>query len=384
MPEFYVDEKGCYHYNNEKYSKCIIPTNVTIKNWNPKIVSYYESLYSKKLPVSPIEELLKDQITNRGYYNLDGCEQLSSEQNKFGNNFHHEIAWPQRVGIKKDDGTIYPYYFKPHNTISGGKDAVDKIIENVFRSKVYPIETHCYAGIYNGKLGTISEDLNHIPNTKTLRLDKYLESKGVELESVIDIIKAYNEGVFKEDLTDLAIAQLIFSQFILPNVLNEQDPNTRNAILMGSDQKDAKKYKFIGRIDFENNAEEDKYTIPFGIFNRGEQIYEFKENLKKAVTDKLLTPKDINLINSMYQVAEYITRNTNADNIVESIRRAHKLPLEYNHENIGSVSDYFTYTELVKFGEKSHKYAKNHINGIKNTINEIGCPLSNDLQLPSL
>lgn len=387
MPEFYIDKDGHFHYANEGDFFRYSPTpTIRPTSWDPYVVSYYKSLYGiRQLPISPIEspDFVRSQ---RGYIDLSkGVLSLQSEQNVFGKQKpgYHEKSWPTRIGIPDEHGKVISHYFRSFDMSAGMKDATSKIISNVVCGRLFPTKMPYYIGRYNNEFGTIGIDLNHIEGVKSLRLDKYLESKGIDLNSVTSLMQAYKTGVFKEDLTNSAIAQLVFGMFSLPNAIGEQDPNTRNAILLGPDKK-GEKFDSIVRIDFENNRinnspnqsgtatrEGDGVRVyPFGIYGRDENKFEFKENIIKALVDKQLTPEDANLILSVHKVTKYATASrTNIDLAVTEASDAHK-PVDEQGFKTPVKEGMFTTDEIETFAEDVIKRAENYTDNIQKYFSE--------------
>ncbi|MCQ2381853.1 MAG: hypothetical protein MJ054_00960 [Clostridia bacterium] len=293
------------------------------KNANSKIDTYCQNLSSiRKIPTSPIE---KKKIFKNSYFNLKNCKALPDEQNIFGNldSDFYEKPWPSRIGITDANGIIVPHYFRAFDMNYSIQEEANKIIANLACGRLFPTQMPYYIGNYNDKFGTVGLDLNHIENVKSLRLDNYLLSKGIELNSITSLMKAYREGAFDNELTKSAIAQLMYSMFTLPNAIGEQDPNTRNAVLLGPNDKNAK-YDSIVRIDFEKNIINDSGNnynntriYPFGMFHKYETENEFHENIIKAVTDKLITPEEVNMLLAIHKATEYITAEKNTNKVLE-------------------------------------------------------------------
>ncbi len=385
MPEIYIDKDGVFHYADEMPQYAAYSTTFQKpRSWDPYVVSYYKSLYSiRQLPISPI--VSNDfKATVKGFFDLNSkVTNLSSEQGIFGRNTagYFEKSWPTRLGIKTPDGKIVSNYFRAFDMASGGiKEATSKIISNIVCGRLFPTKMPYYIAYYNKEFGTFGLDLNHIDGVKSLRLDKYLESKGIELNSVASLMKAYKSGALKEDLTNSAIAQLMFGIFTLPNAIGEQDPNTRNAILLGIDKPNAK-FDSVVRIDFENNRINDSpnqngsitrsgdnvRVYPFGIYGRDENKFEFKENIVKAIIDKTLTPEDARTILSLHDVTKYATTSrTNIDTAVTEIIESHKTE---NGQNINSDS-YFSPDKIETFAEEVITRADNYTTNVQKYFQE--------------
>lgn len=377
---------GEYHYktdyNYPRYSN---------SRWNPNIIQYYHDLYSiRNLPQSPMENL--NQIkTDRGYFDLNEklCHSIFSEQNIIckRNNTPREKAWPTRIEIKDENGISVPHYFRTFNMSYGIDEEVDKIISNVICGRLFPTSMPYYIGKYNNQFGTVGIDLNHLNDVKSLRLDHYLESKGVKLDSIVSLLHAYNTGIFKDELTDSAITQLMFSMFTIPNAIGELDPNTRNAILLGPNQKDAK-FDSIVRIDFEKNEinQPNNNTYSLGIFHRDEYKHEFKENIIKALTDRVITPADVNMMLALNQVTKYATASrSNIDKALTNATTAH----EPHTDNHIITKGHFTNHKLTQFAEDLRKHANQHADHFEQYFHEASAKTgttfyANYEQLPSL
>ena len=314
MPSFYVDSKGNYHYAPQGtfQSNRQSPKELIVKK-------YISSLRApRSLTNFPISRLL--QRSDRGFFDVSSLQDLSSEQNVFGSSIFHEKSWPGRVGVESDKGII-PCYFKPYDMQSDGiMGATQKIASNVIFSKLFPTKNNQYIAYRDGSFGVLNLDFNNLKGVKSLRLDKYLQAKGVELNSIVSFMQAYKNGVFKEDLTDTCIAQIMFGMLTLPNAIDELDPNTRNAILLGEDRKGAR-YDSVVRIDLERNVESESSSniirvYPVGIYGRDEESSLFKENLAKALVDKEITVEDANIIKSMNEVAESMMKKEEIDHAV--------------------------------------------------------------------
>ncbi len=360
---------GEYEYDDYGYMRSTLT-----KTFNPAKEYYEELTQVRQLPTSPLQH---DYPTDkRRYFDLSKIphQKLNSDKKKFGMNKenYHEKAWPTRIGIEDKNGIYVPHYFRDFPMASEIEGATDKVIANMICGRIFPTKMPYYAGRYNGIFGTVGIDLNHIDGVKSLRLDKYLESKGIALDSVVDLVQAYRSGAFNDELTGSAIAQLMLGMFSIPNAIGEQDPNIRNAILLGPDQKGAK-YDSVVRIDFEKNVFNDDqalqgdtsfYLYPFGIFHREESKAEFKENLDQALKDKILTAQDVNLILALNDVTKVAT---SSDNIQQAAVDANATQVSGNQDD-SILHAYFSRDALNNFAKKVITHAQNYTTDIKDTF----------------
>lgn len=369
MSEIYCDPiTGSYHYKDYRWD--IASSHKS----TGAVDDYYQKIFAvRKLPVSPLQNGYTS--SKRRFFILDKNAQiLPSEQKLFGltKKGYHEKAWPERIGIKDENNVFVPHYFRSFSMEHGIKPSAEQIVANVFCGRLFPVKMPYYAGMFNNHFGTIGIDLNHIKGVKSLRLDKYLQSKGIELDSVVSLLKAYRNGVFDADLTHSAIAQLMLSMFSIPNAIGELDPNTRNAILLGPNKKNAK-FDSIVRIDFEKaifndvnyvqNKNSSIYTYPFGMFHREESKNEFEQNLTKALMDKIITPQDADLILALHEVTQ---RAISHDKIEQAIIQA--TSVQSNNDDLDNstpLSDYFSFKAINDFAEEVSQYSKNYTNDIK-------------------
>ena len=373
MSEIYRDPiTGTYHYKDYRWDIANSHKSTGAVN------EYYKKISAvRKLPESPLQH--NYTTSKRRFFILDNNAQiLPSEQKLFGltKKGYHEKAWPERIGIKDENNVFVPHYFRSFSMEHGIKPSAEQIVANVFCGRLFPVKMPYYAGMFNNHFGTIGIDLNHIDGVKSLRLDKYLQSKGIELDSVVSLLKAYRNGVFNADLTNSAIAQLMLGMFSIPNAIGELDPNTRNAILLGPDKENAK-FDSIVRIDFEKaifndvnyiqNKNSSIYAYPFGIFHREESKTEFKENLTKALMDKIITPQDANLILALHEVTQ---RAISHDNIEQAIIQASSVQsINDVQDNYTPLADYFSLNIINDFAEEISEYSQNYTNDIKEFFN---------------
>ncbi len=395
-------QTGNYRYKDDN-SYTRYPRNLNTNHYvfdqikeenDMQIIDYHKSLSSiREIELSPLES--KKHLLNHGYFNLNHCKILPSEQEIFGmkKDDYHEKNWPTRIEIPDENGTTVPHYFRPFDMSYNIENETNKIIANVICGRLFPTKMPYYIAQYNGKFGTVGIDLNHLDNVKSIRLDKYLDSKGIELNSVVDLMQAYRTGVLHNELTNSAIAQLIFSMFILPNALGEQDPNTRNAILLGPDGNNTK-YDSLIRIDFEKNissdneCKQDEYNqtriYPFGIFNRNETEKEFKENIAQASKENLITSTEVNMILSMHKVANYAITSKNIYNVLKEATKSNQA----NDTDL-VVDGYFSYERMSAYLKQIIKYADSYHTNIQKYFNEAVKALNIDIEsdlnlLPSL
>lgn len=286
----------------------------------------YKDIWSKRtLPTSPIAEKYRDRVMPRGFYDLVASEitTLPSEDHIHGikRENYHEKSWPMRLGIINADHKVVPHYFRTFDAAEGGLvELSSKLITNAVFGRLFPTKMENHIARMNS-FGTLGIDVNNIDGVKSIRLDKYLYQKGIPFNGIRDLLNGVKSGAFSEDLTDYAIVQLALGGFTIPNAIGEQDPNTRNIILLGPDKKGAK-YDSVVRIDFENSRTGQKQAniadpirvYPFGMFGRDEDKIEFKENILKAVKDKILTKDDVAFLLDLNTLTGYATRNSAIDN----------------------------------------------------------------------
>jgi len=293
-----------------------------------EIAKAYNRAWSlRKLPTSPIVEYFKDKVHERGYYRLDARERISSLPSEdhihgISKANYHEKSWPTRLGIIKSDGVVVPHYFRSFAVQEGGYESMaSKIITNCVFGRLYPTPIDYHIVMYNDSFGTFAVDLNNLEGVKSIRLDKYLQQKGIEFESVKSYLENIRNGSLREDLTDGAIAQLGLAGYSIPNAVGEQDPNTRNIILLGND-KQGEKFDSVVRIDFENsrtgqkndNIADAERVYPMGIYGRDEGKHEYKENIIRALVDKEISSKEADFLLNLNTVTHFATRTTAIDN----------------------------------------------------------------------
>jgi len=275
------------------------------------VMNYYNKLRGiRTLPTSPI---LKGgfELTEKGFFNLDACKTLNSEQSKFIS--QREKAWPTRICLY-DNGNLVSHYFKPFPFTQGISSSCEKMLSN-FLGRLYPTKMNYYLTYYNNCFGTLGIDLNNIDQTKSMRLDQFLYKKGVEIDSLSSFVREYRKGAFSDELSSGAIAQLFIAHGIA-NAVGEVDPNARNTILLGSDKRDSK-FDSIVRIDFDKTqdmrSERSNSVVPFGMNDCEESLTEMKENIIKSIVDKEISSDDAKLLYGMHQVVEYATSRSPVD-----------------------------------------------------------------------
>ena len=370
MSEFIFDEKtGTFRYKDEKdYFNYSFYQNNNSIGLDANVVRYCDQLYaSEALQSSPLQD--NYGTTERGYFDLDHIphKNLASEQKNC-----HEKARPLRVGIADKDGNFVPHYFKPYDMAGGIQDGTGKIIANAISGRLFPTEMPYFIAQSNGTFGTIGIDLNHLNGKKALRLDQYLTAKGVELNSIVSLIHAYRNGIFHQDLTENAIAQLMVGMFSLSNAIGEQDPNNRNVILLGPDEKGAK-FDTIIRIDFDKNVlneyfgKNESTNVGFGVFHYDEDRKEFQENLIKALTDKQITVEDANMILALHEVTRHATKQSKFNRTVDKITTTHVD--DGDKKRICVINKgCFSYEKVSSYADNMAEHAENYLNFIKDSF----------------
>ena len=374
MSEFIFDGKtGTFRYKTEKdYFNYSFYQNNNSIGLDANAVRYCDQLYAgEALQSSPLQD--NYGTTERGYFNIDNIphknlasEQLASEQKDC-----HEKARPPRIGIADKDGNFVPHYFKPYDMAGGIQDGTGRIIANAISGRLFPTEMPYYIAQYNGVFGTIGIDLNHLNGTKALLLDQYLTAKGVDLNSIVSLIQAYRNGVFHQDLTENAIAQLMVGMF-LSNAIGELDANSRNIILLGPDKKGAK-FDTVIRIDFDKNVlneyfgKNESTNVGFGVFYYDEDRKEFQENLIKALTDKQITVEDANLILALHEVTRHATKQSKFNRAVDKITTTHVD--DGDKKRICVINKgCFSYEKVSSYADNMAEHAENYLNFIKDSF----------------
>ncbi len=372
--EYYFDPKtGTFRYKTEKdypnFSTFICDNSTGL---DKDAGRYFKQLYNgKELPSSPL--LNNYATTERGYFDLGNIPyEILTEDPKDS----HEKARPPRIGIADADGKIVPHYYKSYDMAGSIQNGTGKIFANAIGGRLFPTKMPYYIAQLHGYFGTIGIDLNHLNGLKALRLDQYLFSKGIGINSIVTLIRAYRSGVLQQDLTENAIAQLMVGMFSLSNAIGEQDSNSRNVILLGPDEKGAK-FDTIVRIDFDKNILNEEFgknetpNVGFGMFGYDEGRAEFQENLIKALTDNQITVEDANLILALHEVTRYATKQSNFKRAVDEATTT-----QVEKEGKKSIcvinKGCFSYEKVSSYADNMADNAKNYLDFVKDSFAKVG------------
>ena len=330
------------------------------------VKEYLDSVITAVLPPSAIKDYKLNRIGLHSVSTRDTLP-LKAEESKFS--MGHEKSAPDRYLLKKlgVDNTYSPTYLKSFNDPSN-YTKLTKIIANS-ALQLYPNPLNAYGMVFeNGssaQIGVATIDLNHLKNqeteqhVETIRLDRLLASLGLpkEINSFMDFQKLVENQDFVNAVSPKGIVQIGLDSIFIPNAIGETDANSRNIILLKSDN--GQKYDSAVRIDADSNEYVDKICqrgyvelggVPKGIYSANEPINEFLTNISLKGSEV-----DWDLFLGFTYLAKEATSRTRVDEAVTKAFRINSGKLESDAStSLTSQSPLFAnYNEHAFYGFSS-------------------------------